>query len=232
LKTWCRNTLKAGIKKIPMRIKKSALLACSIAILLSGCNTFQKIPGRDEVKKTTGEFVRILERANNIGNNRSLFSISAGKNPGILPLIIRNASMGLVILIITLFAAAAVYFISERISLRVYGDIGEREREEKLEIESFDPDVPGKLAGDGRYSDAVLYIYRAALLDISRAGFPYSKGMTNFMVSIGINDPVYKSSFRGICSFADRVLFDSHDATEDEYGKCRNEFEAMRGVRL
>lgn len=213
-----------------MKNNKLLLLSFSFALLLSGCNAFQKTPGRDEVKKSAGEIVKILEKTNNLGNNRSLFSIS--KNPGILQLIIRNASTGIIILIITLFAAAAVYFLSERISLRVYGDIGEREREEKLKIEPYDPDIPGKLAGEGKFSDAVLYIYRASLLNISKSGFPYSKGMTNFMVYTGIKNPELRVSFKNICAFADRVLFDSHDSSEEEYKACMNEFEVLRGVRL
>jgi len=213
-----------------MKNYKLFLLAFSFSILLSGCNTFQKTPGHDEVKKSAGEIVKILEKTNNLGSNRSLFSM--GKNPGILQLIIRNASTGLIILIITVFAAAVIYFVSERISLGVYGNLGEREREEKLNIEPYDPDIPGKLASEGKFSDAVLYLYRASILNISKSGLPYSKGMTNFMVYTGIKNPELRDSFKNICDFADRVLFDSHEASGGEYKACMKEFEVLRGVRL
>ena len=215
-----------------MKNNKCLIIFCLSVILLNSCNVFQKVPEYRDVKKSTGDMIRILEKANNLENNQSLFSGSFHDGKGIKQLIIKNISTAIIILIITFFAGGAAYFISERISFQVYGKIGEREREEKLKLEPYDPDIPGRLALSGRYSEAILYMYRTSLNDISRSGFQYSKGMTNIMIWNGIKKDELRPAFKKIFTIAERILFDSYEAVKEDYAFCKNEFEFMREIKI
>lgn len=196
-----------------------------IFILIQGCNVFQKTPGREEVKKSAGEIVKTLEKINNTGKGKPVL-INIG------PAVLKNISTAFIILILTSFAVALVYFISERVSLRVYGKIGERQREEILEISPYDPGIPGKLALEKKFSEAVLYIYRAALSNIARLGIPYGKGMTNMMIYGCIEKQEARNAFRNIFTIAEKVLFDAHPAIEEEYLFCVREFNLLKDIRI
>lgn len=223
--------IMSKVRIYKMKIKNNNFIIFFVfALLIQSCNIFQKTPGRDEVKKSAGEIIKALEKENNIEAGKSIFDLKLFKGLG--PAFMRNISTGIIILIISIFVVAIIYLISERVSFRVYGKIGKRELEEKLDAELYDPDIPEKFALEKNFSDAVLYIYRASLADIAGFGFSYAKGMTNLMIYKGINKPELGAAFKNIFTIAEKVLFNDYEAIEDEYLFCRNEFDQLRGMKL
>jgi hypothetical protein len=194
--------------------------------MIQGCNVLRKIPGREDVKNSAAAMVKTLEKINNIEKSPGPFFINIG------PAVLKNISTGFIILIFTFFAVTAIYFIAERLSLRVYGKIGESEREEIHRISSYDPSEAMKYAREKNFSEAVLYIYRASLDYFARLGVPYGKGTTNMMIYRSIEKAEARASFRNIFSIAETVLFDAHEAQEDEYKSCVKEFNVLSDMKL
>jgi hypothetical protein len=124
-----------------------------------------------------------------------------------------------------------LYFSSANLSAGIHQRRVEEELVRTRRQMRYDPEDLEAIVREGRYTEAVLYLYRSCIFSLLSGGVISRANLTDRMILSRIAEADRRHAFREISRVAQYILFDDYLASQGDYQSCLDHFRRVCAQR-